>query len=402
MPSRSAPAGLTPALLATLALTAAVGPFATDLYLAAFPEMTRELTADPAGVQATLTSFFLGLGSGQLFFGPLSDRLGRRGPLLAGLGFCLLASIGCALAPNLALLIAARFAQGFAGACGPVIARAVIADLASGRTAAGAFSLLMGVVGLAPVVAPLAGGLLLGLAGWRGLMWTIAAVTAAMLLSAAIAVPETHPPARRAELRTRRREHGSPWRRLRGRAFLGNLLVFAFGFGALMSHVSASPFVFQVMAGLDERAYGAVFASIALSMLCAAWLSARLARRVDPGRLLHLGLAGLAAGAALLLCLVLSGAGALWFWPAIALATFGVGLVMGNATARAIATVPGAGGAASACLGAAQFTVGAIVSPLVGAWGEHTALPLGLSMLGCAVLAAAGALLARGGPPAGR
>ena len=153
---------ITPALLTTLALLSAVAPFAIDLYLPAFPTMVDDLHTTPTGVQLTLTAFLFGLATGQLVFGPLSDRFGRVAPLVTGAVICVAASVAAVLSPTVEILIAARFVQGCAGAAGMVIGRAIIADLATGRAAARAFSLMMIVGGIAPVVAPLAGGFLVG------------------------------------------------------------------------------------------------------------------------------------------------------------------------------------------------------------------------------------------------
>ena len=154
--------GLSAGLLITLALLSAVAPFATDLYLPAFPAMVADLHTSPTAVQLTLTAFLLGLASGQLVFGPLSDRFGRVKPLVIGAAVCVLASLAAVLAPSIEVLVAARFAQGLTGAAGMVIGRAIISDLATGRAAARAFSLMMIVAGVAPIVAPLAGGFLTG------------------------------------------------------------------------------------------------------------------------------------------------------------------------------------------------------------------------------------------------
>ena len=160
--------GLSAGLLITLALLSAVAPFATDLYLPAFPAMVTDLHTSPTAVQLTLTAFLLGLASGQLVFGPLSDRFGRVKPLVIGAAVCVLASLAAVLAPSIEVLVAARFAQGLTGAAGMVIGRAIISDLATGRAAARAFSLMMIVAGVAPIVAPLAGGFLVEPLGWRG------------------------------------------------------------------------------------------------------------------------------------------------------------------------------------------------------------------------------------------
>ena len=165
-------------LLLVLALLACLAPFATDLYLPAFPTMTEELGTDATRVQLTLTAFLLGTGAGQLIFGPLSDRMGRLRPLLIGTSICVVASVAAALAPTISVLIVARLVQGLSGAAGMVIGRAIISDLATGPTATRALSLMMTVTGVAPAVAPLIGGILTPIIGWRGILWVVAAIVA--------------------------------------------------------------------------------------------------------------------------------------------------------------------------------------------------------------------------------
>jgi DHA1 family bicyclomycin/chloramphenicol resistance-like MFS transporter len=184
-------------LLVVLASLAAVAPVATDLYLPGFPAMATAFGTDASGVQLTLTSFLVGLAFGQLVMGPVSDRYGRRGPLVASAAVCVVAGVVCAVAPNLAVLGVARLAQGFAGAGGMVIGRAIIADLVTGRAAAKAFTLMLTVGGVAPVLAPLVGGLLAGPVGWRGMLWAVAILCAAMLVGVVLVVEETHPASRR-------------------------------------------------------------------------------------------------------------------------------------------------------------------------------------------------------------
>ena len=188
---------ITPALLVTLALLSAVAPFATDLYLAAFPAMVTDLHTTATAVQLTLTAFLLGLAAGQLLFGPLSDRFGRVRPLVVGAAVCVLASAATVFAPSIEILIGARFFQGVAGAAGMVIGRAIIADLASGKAAARAFSLMMIVGGVAPVIAPLAGGFLVGPIGWRGALAVILGLSTLMLVAVLLIVRETHTEHRR-------------------------------------------------------------------------------------------------------------------------------------------------------------------------------------------------------------
>ncbi|WP_059022039.1 multidrug effflux MFS transporter [Mycobacterium sp. M26] len=380
-------ASISPWLLLVLALLSAVAPVATDLYLPAFPEMTVELQASATAVQLTLTAFLLGLTFGQLAFGPLSDRIGRRGPLVVGTLLCVVASAVAAMAPSVGVLIAARFAQGFTGAAGMVIGRAVISDLATGKSAARAFSLMMIVGGVAPVIAPFAGGLLVGQIGWRGILWVVGGIAVAMFLASAALVRESHPKERRAALKTSAAEGVSPWRELRSRTYLANTLAFGFGFSVMMAYISASPFVYQVMLGLTPMQYGIAFAVNALGLTAVSALSARLTASVSSRRLLGVGLSLTLIATLSLLTLVLTGAPAWTIAIPIFVAVSCQGLILGNATALALAAVPRASGSGSAGLGALQFGLGAAVSPLVSLGGQHTALPLAVVMVTLSVLA---------------
>ncbi len=402
MPTATQPASrserdatISPWLLLVLALLTAVAPVATDLYLPAFPEMTAELQASATAVQLTLTAFLLGLTFGQLAFGPLSDRLGRRGPLIVGTLLCVAASAVAATAPSIGVLIAARFAQGFTGAAGMVIGRAIISDLATGKAAARAFSLSMIVGGVAPVIAPFAGGLLVGPAGWRGILWVVCGVAATMLVATLLVVRESHPKDRREQLKIDAGQGISPWAELRSRAFVANTLAFAFGFAVMMAYISASPFVYQVMVGLTPTQYGLAFGVNAMGMIAVSAVSARLSLTVSSAKQLAVGLVLTLIATLTLLALVLTGAPTWLITVPIFVAVSCQGLILGNATALALAAVPRASGAGSAGLGALQFGLGAAVSPLVSLGGEHTALPLAVVMVTMSLLALAAFLAGR-------
>jgi DHA1 family bicyclomycin/chloramphenicol resistance-like MFS transporter len=388
-------ATITPALLVTLALLSAVAPFATDLYLPAFPTMVTQLHTTAAGVQLTLTAFLIGLALGQLLFGPLSDRFGRIRPLIAGAVVCVAASAVTVFAPTVEVLIAARFAQGFAGAAGMVIGRAIISDLATGKAAARAFSLMMIVGGIAPVIAPLAGGFLIAPIGWRGALAVILGLSTAMLLAVIAVVRETHTEHRRAALRAQKATDGSPLTSLLSRTYLGNTAAFAFAFAAMMAYISASPFVYQTMMGLSAGEYGAMFGMNAFTLLAVSALSAKLASRYEVHHLAATGLGVVSASSIAVLTLATTGVSAGWL--AIPLLTLvgGMGLIFGNTTALALSAAPRAAGSASAVLGASQFLLAALVSPLVSIAGESTAVPLGIivvsaSVIACVSLAVAG------------
>lgn len=394
-PRADASPRITVGLLITLALLSAVAPFATDLYLPAFPEMVDDLHTSPTTVQLTLTTFLMGLALGQLIFGPLSDRYGRVKPLWIGAAICVGASAIAVFAPTIEVLIAARLAQGLTGAAGMVIGRAIISDLATGRAAARAFSLMMIVGGVAPIIAPLAGGFLVGPLGWRGALAIILVLVALMLITALIVIRETHTEERRTALRAEKATAGSPSRQLLGRRYIGNVVAFGFAFAVLMAYISASPFVYQTMMGLSAAQYGAVFGVNALGLLLVSALSARLSARTEPHVLAAAGLAVITVAGVAVLALAYSDLAAGWLALPLFAADAGMGLIFGTTTALALSAAPRAAGSASAVLGAIQFLLAAAVSPLVSLAGEHTAGPLGIVMVCCSVIACAGLALAR-------
>ncbi|ABS02877.1 drug resistance transporter, Bcr/CflA subfamily [Kineococcus radiotolerans SRS30216 = ATCC BAA-149] len=372
----------------TIALLCAIGPFGIDTYLPTFPDLARDLSTSAARVQLTLTTFMLGMAVGQLVLGPLSDRLGRRRLLLAGTAVTFLAGVVCALSPSIGVLVAARLVQGLAGAAGMVIGRAVIADLATGRTAARAFSTLGVIGGVAPVLAPVLGGLIAGHGGWRGIFGVTALLAAAMLVAAWFVLPETLP---------RERRHAGGLREvastaravLSRRRYVGYVGCLVLVFATVFAYVSASPFVLQNVVGLSPRTYSVVFATNALGIVAAGAVSNRLLRRRTPAQVLTAGVAlQVVCAAGLFTTVVALDAWApavlvlLWF------TMFSIGLVFGNATALAADEVRFASGTGSALQGALQFTVGALVSSLVGLAGEHSAVPMVAVMLGCSGAAA--------------
>ncbi|MFC8190112.1 Bcr/CflA family efflux MFS transporter [Cellulomonas sp. NPDC057328] len=384
------PRRLTGGLLLTLALLSAVAPFATDLYLAAFPQMTGDLRTDETGVQLTLTAFLVGSAAGQLVFGPLSDRFGRVRPLVAGAALCVVASAAAALAPTVGVLVAARVLQGLGGAAGMVIGRAVVTDLVTGAAAARALSLMMIVGGLAPVVAPLVGSLLVGPVGWRGILGVVLGLAVVMLVAVLAVVRETHPADRRAAARAARTGTPSTAAALTSRGYLGHTVAYAFGFAVMMAYISASPFLYQDLMGMSEVQYGLVFGLNALLLAVVSGVSARLAGRVPVRRLLGVGLGVSLAASVVLLVVVGAGVAPGWFAVPIAVAVAALGLVLGNGTALALAAVPQAAGSASAVLGALQFGLAALVSPLVSLGGGTSPRSLAVVMVASAAVAVVG------------
>ncbi|WP_171169389.1 multidrug effflux MFS transporter [Streptomyces sp. I05A-00742] len=374
-------------LTAALVLLSFVMPLATDMYLPAFPRMTDDLHTDASGVQLTLTSFLVGMGLGQLVLGPLSDRLGRRLPLLTGGAVCVAATVLCAMAPSLGWLVALRFAQGFSGAAGVVIGRAVVSDVAEGRTAARMFGILMTLMGIAPVLAPVAGGAVVGHGGWHGVFWVLAGACLLALVAAVVAVPESLPVEKRhtgggaATLRAAREVLGD-------RPYLGYTLAFGFSLAVLFCYVAGASFLFQNVLGFGLGQTSAAFASVGVVSTLASTVITKLVGRFTAGGMLRAGLR-LMFPTAVALCLATVAGG---LTAPVALVLLGllfvpICLVTINAVPLALARVPRAAGTGSAVLGALQSALSALAAPLVGLGGQDTALPMFLCMTGFAGLA---------------
>jgi DHA1 family bicyclomycin/chloramphenicol resistance-like MFS transporter len=353
------------AILVATAFMGAVSPFATDLYLPALPALARELDATATGVQLTLTAFLLGAAGGQLVLGPLSDRVGRRGPLIVGASLCCIASLVAVIAPSLTILIAARLVQGASGAAGMVIGRAVVADIATGVVAARAFSVMMSIAGIAPIGAPVIGGLLAGSIGWRGIFLIVFVLTLGVLAVAVFVIPETMPARRRATLRSERNADDSARRELTSTTFLGYAVVSGFGFAALLAYVSASPFLYQEVLGMTPAGYGAMFAINSLVLIGCTFISSRLVARLGLRALVGGGL--MTMGLAIIVIFLIA-----WLkMPPMLLAFVlpvmlgGFGFVQGNAIAGALSAVPRAAGSASAIIGFGQFALSGISAAVV-------------------------------------
>ncbi len=386
-------ARLTTALVATVVFLTAIAPLATDMYVPAFPSVAGELSATATQVQLTLTTFFVGMALGQLVGGPVSDQHGRRRLLIASIVVMTVASIVCALTPSIGVMMAARFAQGFAGGWAMVIGRAVVVDLARGARLVRVLNVIAAVGGIAPIVGPLLGAVILQLSHWRMSFWAVAAMGVAMTLAVLVAVPETLPAQRR---------HGGGLRAfatagrqvLSNRRYVGYVLVSGSAMGAVFAYVATSAFVLQSMNGMSPIAYSADFAANAAGMTVAALIAARLAGRVATRTVIVVGqVAALLAGVAML-------AGALWFDTPLplAIACFAVlmtaqGLIGPNGGALASAEVPEHPGTGSAVLGFVQWIAAGIIAPIAGLGGEDTAVPMALLMIACVALSMVGLLL---------
>lgn len=380
------------ALIGTLALLSAIAPLATDLYLSAFPTMTVELSTTTTGVQLSLTTFLIGAGLGQVIFGPLSDRVGRRGPLLVGMVIYLVSSIVATVAPTVEVLVVARLVQGLSGAAGMVLSRAIIADMARAAAAARALSTMMLVSAIAPITAPFLGSVLVNVIGWRGLLGIVAALGAVSIILVLVFVKESRPPQARRE--APRKDQG----RLLSRRYLGYTLTYGFSFATMMAYISASPFVYQTMMGMTEIQYGLAFAVNAIAMAATGAVGAKLVGRISPATITWSGLFMNLVAILALVVVAFSGAPAFWLTIPLLFAVASLGLIVGNTTALALEAVPGRSGSASAWLGCLQFLLAGIVSALVGLGGEETAVPLALTMLGASIIALFAFLVARRAP----
>ncbi|MCG0067269.1 MULTISPECIES: multidrug effflux MFS transporter [Streptomyces] len=370
----------------------ATPPLAMDMYLPSLPEVTRSLHASAAAVQLTLTACLLGMALGQLVVGPMSDRWGRRRPLLTGLAVYLVATALCAVAPNVETLVALRLVQGLAGAAGIVIARAVVRDLYDGVAMARFFSTLMLISGVAPIVAPLIGGQILRVTDWRGVFVVLTVVGAALAVLVWLRLPETLPPAGR---------HGGgvgqALRAMRGLLadlpFTGYMLAGGFAFAALFAYISASPFVIQEIYGASPQTFSLLFGLNSVGLVIAGQINGKvLVGRVSLDKVLGTGLAVIVLAATALLLMASGALGEVGLAP-IAAALFvlmsAMGITLPNAQTLALLRTRHAAGSASALLGTSSFLVGATASPLVGVAGEETAVPMAVVQLGGALVAVA-------------
>jgi DHA1 family bicyclomycin/chloramphenicol resistance-like MFS transporter len=378
----------------------AFGPLSMDLYLPAFPLLGHDLGATDAAVQLTLTADVIGIVVGQLILGPMSDAWGRRRLLLGSTLVCAVASLLCALAPSVGLLVIWRFLQGASGGGGIVLARAIAADVARGVAAARLFSLFMTVSSVAPIIAPVIGGVMLTITGtWQPMFYLLAIVCVALAAVSWWAIPETLPAQRRH--RGGLRGTGRAFVQLmRDRVFVGYALTVAFAYASLFGYISGSSFVLQDLFGLSAMQFSLMFAINAAGMILLGLLNARLVQRISVRRLLMIGLVASAVAGLVLLLVAGTALGAGMGVVAVLIPLFVVvatrGLVSANATVLGVQRAPAAG-AASAVLGACMFGGGILVSPLL-ALGDASAIPMAAVVAGGAIAALlATALLTRSG-----
>ncbi|MGY1501356.1 multidrug effflux MFS transporter [Streptomyces sp. QTS52] len=368
----------------------ATPPLAMDMYLPSLPEVTTSLHAPAASVQLTLTACLAGMALGQLLIGPMSDRWGRRRPLLAGLAVYVVATVLCALAPSLEFLVAFRLLQGLAGSAGIVIARAVVRDLYDGVAMARFFSSLMLISGVAPIVAPLIGGQILRVTDWRGVFAVLTVVGIALAVLVWFRLPETLDPADRHAGGVGEALH-SMRALLADRVFTGYVLAGGFAFAALFAYIAASPFVIQEIYGASPQTFSLLFGINSVGLVIVGQINGKfLVGRVSMDKVLALGLAVITLAATALLLMSTGVFGEAGLFP-VATALFvlmsAMGVAMPNTQTLALMRTRHSAGAASALLGTTSFLIGAVASPLVGIAGEHTAVPMAVVQLAAALVA---------------
>jgi len=363
-----------------LGMLSTFGPISLDLYLPALPQLAAELEASPSAAQLTITACLVGLAVGQVAAGPLSDRFGRKRPLMIGLVAYAVASLACAFAWSISVLLLLRLIQGLAGAAGIVIARAVARDLHEGRRLVIFFSRLVLVSGLAPVIAPVLGGQLNRVMTWRGIFGVLAGIGVVLVLAGWLGLKESLP--------REKRMAGSVVATLRGfgllikdRFFVGVALAAGLAGASMFAYIAGGTFVLQRIYGLSPQGFSLAFGLNSLGIMTAAQVSGRLTRRLSPVRVLSAGLAMNLAGSLCLAVSTLLGLGLPFVLGSLFVMVSAIGLILPTSTALALSNYPERAGTASALLGLLQYLVGGLAAPLVGLAGEETAVPLGLVTL---------------------
>jgi DHA1 family bicyclomycin/chloramphenicol resistance-like MFS transporter len=374
-------------LVLVLGALSAMGPLTIDAYLPALPQLTADMGATDAQAQLTITGLLVGLGLGQLVVGPLSDAVGRRKPLLFGLASHGLMSVLCALAPSVTMLAVTRTLQGVGGAAVAVVSMAIVRDLFSGVRAAQLLSRLMLVVGVAPILAPSLGSAILNLTSWRGIFVVLSVVAVALFVLALVALPETLPAVRRRPGNVRDSLQGYAGL-FRDPLFLVMVLVSGLMFATLFAYISGAPFILQDLFSLTPQQFGLAFSVNAIGLIVMTQINPLLIRRVSPVTVLYVAVVVSFAAAVALLVISLTGfGGLLGFMVPLFFIISAAGLSFPNAPAIALNRHGDAAGSASALLGAAQFVIGGLIAPLVGALGNGTPVPMAAVIVGTSAVA---------------
>ena len=377
-------------LVVLLAALAAFAPMSIDMYLPALPSIARDLGVPASDVQATLAVFMAGFSAGMLLYGPISDRFGRRPVMMTGIFIFIIASLACVYVERIDQLIVARLFQAIGGGAASILARTVVRDLFTAQEAARVLSLMMVLTTLAPILAPLAGALLLEFSGWRAIFAVLFGFGALAMLVVVLLLPETHSKEARGGM-TMAQALGAYWHILSDGPAFGLTVASAAVFAGLFAYISGSSFVFIEHFGIAPGFYAMLFAMNAAAIMGAAFLNSRLTRRFELKNLLSGGvLISFTAGLYLVVIELAGLEGPITIMAGLMVFVAMVPILGANGMALLMARYPKNAGAAAATLGAAQFGSGAVAAFVVGALHDGTAFSM------CAVMGASGliALLA--------
>ena len=384
------PADMTRSQLARMVLIlgalTAFSAMSIDMYLPAFPQIARDLGVPLGTVQLSISAFLFGSAAGQLFYGPLADRFGRRRPLLCGLALYVASAVGCACVHTGEGLLFWRVVMAVGGGAGMVISRAVVRDLYDTAEAARMFSLLMLVMGAAPILAPIAGGQLLLITGWRGIFGFLGVFGLVSLVAAAAGLPESLPAERR--IRRNFAEMVAIYGHLlRNRRYVRYAIALGCVAGVNFAYISGAPFLFIELHGVSPPHFGLFFGANACGLIGASQVNRRLLRRFSAQRILNWALTVNVAASLLLTAAGMTGVGGFPVQVALIFICLSMtGLLYPNVTAIALAPFDKAAGSASALLGTIQYTLGASAGALVGMLHNNTAVPMTATMAACGVV----------------
>lgn len=383
--SRASGAHATLSFLFMVGAMSAFPPVTTDIYLPALPELTRSLHGTTAEGQQTLAAYFLGLGLGQLFYGPWSDRVGRRPIILVGCVVYLFASLGCAVAGNMQQMIGFRFAQALGACTGVVISSAVVRDRFEHQESARIFSMLLTLRGVGPILAPIAGGVIVTFLGWRAIFWALTAFGVTLGLSVLLGLKESRTEAVAARARTE-----SPLRAYR--ATLGNgeivgyMLTSGLNFSCMFAWIAAAPYLVIGAYKVPALWFGWIFGANAAGFMLASQINRRLLHRFHPDDILPFGALGAALAALALLADAVSGfGGPLGVFLPLFLVVSSLGFVSTNAMAGGLAVDPSRAGTVSALFGASQFSVAGVTTVAAGLLSHEPAVSMSIVIMGCAL-----------------
>lgn len=382
-------------LILMLGALCTVSPFSIDMYIASFPQVAADMHTTAAQVSLSLSSYFVGLALGQIFYGPVLDRFGRKRPLIAGLVLYIAVSLACATTRSVDMLIVLRFVQALGGCAAMVASTAMVRDFFHVDDSAKIFSLLMLVLGVSPLLAPSVGSLVATTLGWQWIFLLLAILVAALVVLVVYRLPEGHAPDKTIDLRP------GPILRvfmdiLAEPQFSTYAFARGFAFAGLFVYLAGSPLIFMGVFGLSARTYGAIFALLAVGFIGASQVNILLTKWVRPSRIIAVALVAQVAFGAVFTVAAFAG----WLGLASTLVlVFGTlasaGIANPNGAALALAPFARNAGSASALLGFFQMGIGAAASACVGAFNAHTIFPIAAIMLAAGVFGLAALLIGR-------